>query len=137
MNIAGDAGQREVLRDVLPVELLELAQLGLLLHVSADHAHARKILLHAAADVGEHGLDALEAVVNDAARSSITATLTTGAGRMHDQRQPPIDESITAMESTKVSAVSHQYITPGPSIMRTAFRSLVARAMMSPVRVRE
>ena len=40
------------------------------------------------------------------------------------------------MASTNVRLVSNQYITPGPSIMRTAFRSLVARAMMSPVRVR-
>ena len=32
--------------------------------------------------------------------------------------------------------VSSEYIKPGPSIMRTALRSLVARAMMSPVRVR-
>ena len=40
------------------------------------------------------------------------------------------------MASTKVRLVSNQYMTPGPSIMRTAFRSLVARAMMSPVRVR-
>ena len=29
-----------------------------------------------------------------------------------------------------------EYITAGPSIMRTAFRSFVARAMMSPVRYR-
>ena len=45
-------------------------------------------------------------------------------------------DDITAMASTKVRLVSVQYITPGPSIMRTAFRSLVARAMMSPVRLR-
>ena len=41
-----------------------------------------------------------------------------------------------AMASRKVRLVSNQYMTPGPSIMRTALRSLVARAMMSPVRVR-
>jgi hypothetical protein len=41
-----------------------------------------------------------------------------------------------AMARAKVRPVSKQYMTPGPSIMRTAFRSLVARAMMSPVRVR-
>ncbi len=41
-----------------------------------------------------------------------------------------------AMASMNVRLVSNQYMTPGPSIMRTAFRSLVARAMMSPVRVR-
>ena len=35
--------------------------------------------------------------------------------------------------NTMVLAV---YMMPGPTNMRTAFRSLVARAMMSPVRVR-
>ena len=41
---------------------------------------------------------------------------------------------ITAMANRNVNIVSVQYITPGPSIIRTAFRSLVARDMMSPVR---
>jgi hypothetical protein len=41
---------------------------------------------------------------------------------------------MTAMERTAVNMVSVQYMMPGPSIMRTAFRSLVERAMMSPVR---
>ena len=38
-----------------------------------------------------------------------------------------------AVVKTRVLA---EYMMPGPSNMRTAFRSLVARAMMSPVRVR-
>ncbi len=37
------------------------------------------------------------------------------------------------MVNTMVFAV---YMMPGPTSMRTALRSLVARAMMSPVRVR-
>ncbi len=34
------------------------------------------------------------------------------------------------------TTVLAEYMMAGPSSMRTAFRSLVARAMMSPVRVR-
>ncbi len=34
------------------------------------------------------------------------------------------------------TSVFAEYMIAGPSNMRTAFRSLVARAMMSPVRVR-
>ncbi len=34
------------------------------------------------------------------------------------------------------TSVFAEYMMAGPSSMRTAFRSLVARAMMSPVRVR-
>ena len=61
------AHQPDVLRDVRPVQFLEAAHLGLLLHEGADHAHAGEVLLHAAGDIGEHRLDLLEAVVNDAA----------------------------------------------------------------------
>ena len=49
------------------VQLLEAAQFGLLLHEGADHAHAGEVLLHAAGDIGEHRLDALEAGVDGAA----------------------------------------------------------------------
>ena len=66
----------------------------------------------------------------------ITARLTAGAGRTASSASRQSERTMTAMASTNVRLVSHQYITPGPSIMRTAFRSLVARAMMSPVRVR-
>ena len=66
----------------------------------------------------------------------ITARLTAGAGRTASSARRQSTETMMAMASTKVRLVSNQYMTPGPSIMRTAFRSLVARAMMSPVRVR-
>ena len=62
-----NANQLDVLRDVLAVQLLEATHLGVLLHEGADHAHAREVLLHAAGDIGEHGLDLLEARVDDAA----------------------------------------------------------------------
>ena len=67
----------------------------------------------------------------------MTAKLTSGAGRMASKVSRQSVDAITAMASTKVRLVSVQYMTPGPSIMRTAFKSLVARAMMSPVRRRE
>ena len=41
---------------------------------------------------------------------------------------------MTAIEKISVKPVSNRYIRPGPSIIRTAFRSFVDRAMMSPVR---
>ncbi len=50
--------------------------------------------------------------------------------------------SLGLIDSMKISApavntiVFAVYMMPGPTSMRTAFRSLVARAMMSPVRVR-
>ena len=66
----------------------------------------------------------------------ITATLTSGAGSTAKKARRQSVVTITAMASRKVMLVSVQYMMPGPSIMRTAFRSLVARAMMSPVRVR-
>ena len=67
----------------------------------------------------------------------ITTTLTRGAGRMAMSVSRQSTAAMTATVRMKVSTVSAQYITPGPSIMRTALRSLVERAMMSPVRVRE
>jgi hypothetical protein len=66
-----------------------------------------------------------------------TATLTSGAGDSAIRVSGQSTVSMAAMASTNSSEVSLQYMTPGPSIMRTALRSLVARAMMSPVRKRE
>ena len=42
--------------------------------------------------------------------------------------------TMTATDRMSMMLVSVQYMRPGPSIMRTAFRSFVLRAMMSPVR---
>ncbi len=42
--------------------------------------------------------------------------------------------SIIASATTKVSIVLAEYMTEGPIIIRTAFKSLVARDMRSPVR---
>src|SRR6185503_18374814 len=43
-------------------------------------------------------------------------------------------ESISVSATTKVRRVLAEYITAGPTIIRTAFRSLVARDIRSPVR---
>ena len=54
-----------------------------------------------------------------------------------DEPQPglcPVTDYATA--KTKVAAVLAVYMMPGPSTMRTAERSLVARLMMSPTRWR-
>ena len=45
-------------------------------------------------------------------------------------------ESMNAKAPAVNTMVFAEYMMAGPSSMRTAFRSLVARAMMSPVRVR-
>ena len=66
----------------------------------------------------------------------ITAMLTRGAGSTASSARRQSTVTMMTMASRKVRLVSVQYIMPGPSIMRTAFRSLVARAIMSPVRMR-
>ena len=43
-------------------------------------------------------------------------------------------ESMIHRANTNVKPVSSMYIIAGPNIIRTALRSLVARAMTSPVR---
>ena len=44
-------------------------------------------------------------------------------------------DSMRMMATTKVRMVLAEYITDGPTIIRTALRSLVARDIRSPVRV--
>ncbi len=81
--------QPDVLPDVIQVELLEQPQLGLLLHVGADHANSRDVLLGAAADVGEHSLDVLEAVVNPASEQAHSQADERG-GQERYQREAPV-----------------------------------------------
>ena len=66
---AHEAHQFEAAADVFLVLGFERANLGLFLHVGANQARSGKILLGARGDVGEHSLDALEALVNAAAES--------------------------------------------------------------------
>jgi len=80
-------------------------------------------------------LNRLEAIVNPRPNTN-TARLTNGAGISATSVSGQSTHSITLTDSTSVSDVSNQYMTPGPSIIRTAFMSLVARARISPVRMR-
>ena len=59
--------RRSARRDVLAVELFEEADLGLFAGEGADEARAGVVFLGLCGDVGEAGLDALEAVVDPAA----------------------------------------------------------------------
>ena len=58
------AHQFQAATDVFLVRALEELDLGFFLHVGADQARSGKILLRARGDVGEHGLDPFEAIVN-------------------------------------------------------------------------
>src|SRR5215208_1555263 len=65
----------------------------------------------------------------------LTEIDTNGSGISdHSVRRASID-SITDSATTKVSMVLAAYMIDGPIIMRTAFRSLVARDIRSPVRL--
>ena len=86
---SGQPGQPDVLRDVFLVERFKLPDLVLLLRVRPDHAHPGKVLLHAAADFGEHLLDNFEAVVNAAAEPDHDEAHQ-GSGDQRQQRQFPI-----------------------------------------------
>src|SRR5450631_2372426 len=60
----------------------------------------------------------------------ITARLTSGAGKIASTASRQSTVTMTTIASRKVRLVSVQYMMPGPSIMRTAFRSLVARPVI-------
>ena len=62
--------------------------------------------------------------------------LTMGSGRKAHSVSFGLMLSMNARAPAVNTMVLAEYMMPGPSSMRTAFRSLVARAMMSPVRVR-
>ena len=60
------ADQSEAAADVFLVGAFEGGDLGLFLHIGADDAGAGEVFLGAGRDVGEHGLNAFEALVNAA-----------------------------------------------------------------------
>ena len=55
-------------------------------------------------------------------------------GAQRHQREPGADAQQEEQREHVKKMVLALYIRAGPSSMRTAFRSLVMRAMMSPVR---
>src|SRR5262249_12705964 len=86
---SGDAHELNVVGDVILIQAVELSQLRLLLRIGADHAHTGETLLHAAADVGKHGLYALEAVVDLAAEKDDGETHQ-GRGKNGQKCEAPI-----------------------------------------------
>ena len=62
--------------------------------------------------------------------------LTAGSGRKVKSVSQGLIEIMKARAPSGVDQVLAEYMIAGPSSMRTAFRSLVARAIMSPVRLR-
>ena len=76
--------------DVFLVLGLEGFDFGFFLHVGANQACAGEILLRAGGDVGEHGLNALEALVN-AAAEGLDDDADCGQRQEREQRQPGAD----------------------------------------------
>ena len=64
----------------------------------------------------------------------LTKTETIGSGTSEYIVSHGSIDSISASAATNVRKVLAEYMTAGPTIMRTAFRSLVARDIKSPVR---
>ena len=111
-------------------EALDLVRL---LAVGADHANARERLLHHRAEVRELRLDRFEAAV-DGGAEILHADGHERQRNERDQRQAPVDRQHQHDRDDKHEHGVAEYITAGPIIMRTAFRSLVARDIRSPVR---
>ncbi len=65
---AHQAHQAQAAADVFLVFSFEGSNLRFFLHVGADQARSREVLLRARGDVGEHGLNSFEAIVNAAAK---------------------------------------------------------------------
>jgi len=62
--------------------------------------------------------------------------LAMGSGRNAKRVSLGLMASMNASAPAVNTSVLAEYMMAGPSSMRTAFRSLVARAMISPVRLR-
>ena len=65
-----------------------------------------------------------------------TVSETSGSGRSASTVSRGLIASMNPIDASAVTRVLTEYMTPGPSIMRTAARSLVVRDMRSPVRPR-
>jgi hypothetical protein len=64
----------------------------------------------------------------------LTLIVTSGSGSSAMRVNRPSIELMRMIATTKTRTVLDVYITAGPIIMRTAFRSFVARDIRSPVR---
>ena len=71
-----------------------------------------------------------------AAPNTLTETETSGSGSRPISVSRGSIDSISTIATTNTSVVCDAYMIDGPAIIRTAFRSLVARDIRSPVRWR-
>ena len=65
-----------------------------------------------------------------------TVIATTGTGNSTHKVSDFDKTTITEIDKTMVTMVVPLYMIPGPSTMRTEFKSFVARDISSPVRLR-
>ena len=87
---AHQANQFQAAANVFLVLVFEGRDLGLFLHIRADQARAGKILLRTGGDVGEHRLNAFEALVN-AASEGLDDDADRGQRQERVKRQPRAD----------------------------------------------
>ena len=130
---AHELNQAQGAGDVCAIELFEEADLGFFAGEGADQPRAGVVFLGLRGDLGEAGLDALEAVVNPVAE-----VLHQDAGQRHGRQATRVSQGLRWSRKNSAKTVKKTvlalYMRAGPSSMRTAFRSLVMRAMTSPVR---
>ena len=107
-----------------------------LLGVGAHHPRPREVLLDERVDVRELRLHRLEAVVDAAAEVAHQEGDEEAAAPGPEPSSSGLMRGMRTMVPTKVASVLAVYMIPGPSTMRTAERSLVARLMRSPMRWR-
>ena len=86
---AGNPDQPLVLLDELLVHAVELGFLGFFLAEGADDLDSREVLAHALGELGVHGLDFFEALVNLAAEDAHHDRAERKRGD-DDERQPPV-----------------------------------------------
>ncbi len=105
------------------------------LPVGANHAHAGQIFLGLRGKHGERGLN-LSVQPMDMPAEIADGDGHEGTGSSTHKLSAGESQNIKKTASTMVAMVLALYMMPGPSTMRTAFRSFVARDISSPVRLR-
>ena len=125
---------RRLRSQVLAVRAAEPLHLGRLLPVGAHDADAGQRLLRDGAQLGQLRLDLLEPRVDGAAEVAAPRSTRTAAGSARPASAGGRSTASARSPRRRGSAVLAEYMTAGPIIIRTAFRSLVARDIRSPVR---
>ncbi len=125
--------EQPIAPDVFFVGASEPLHLSGFLAIGSHHANAGEILLDYGAQLRQLRLDRLEALV-DGSPEVVDAQRHERQGHNATSVNQGSIDSITAIATMNTRMVLAVYITAGPIIMRTAFRSLVARDIRSPVR---